>query len=29
MNSTIYSIGHGNKAIEDFIKELKPFDIEF
>ena len=27
--STIYSIGHGNKKIEDFIKELKSFDIHF
>lgn len=27
--STIYSIGHGSKKIEDFIKELKAFDIHF
>ncbi len=27
--STIYSIGHGNKKIEDFINELKSFDIHF
>ena len=27
--STIYSIGHGNKKIEDFIDELKSFDIHF
>lgn len=27
--STLYSIGHGNKKIEDFIKELKSFDILF
>lgn len=25
--STIYSIGHGNKKIEDFIDELKLYDI--
>ncbi len=25
--STIYSIGHGNKKIEDFIEELKSFNI--
>lgn len=25
--STIYSIGHGNKKIEDFIDELKSYDI--
>lgn len=24
-----YSIGHGNKKIEDFIKELKSFEIQF
>lgn len=29
MESTIYSIGHGNKEIETFIKELQSFDIEF
>lgn len=27
--STIYSIGHGNKKIEDFIKELDSFEIEY
>jgi uncharacterized protein (DUF488 family) len=27
--STIYSIGHGNKKIEDFIAELKSFDIRY
>jgi uncharacterized protein (DUF488 family) len=27
--TTIYSIGHGNKRIEDFIDELKSFDIEY
>ena len=27
--STIYSIGHGNKSLEAFINELKSFDIEF
>ena len=27
--TTIYSIGHGNKTIEDFIAELKSFDIEY
>lgn len=27
--STIYSIGHGNKKIEVFINELKSFDIHF
>ena len=25
--STIYSIGHGNKRMEDFIHELKSFNI--
>jgi uncharacterized protein (DUF488 family) len=29
MKSTIYSIGHGNKKIEDFVKELKSFNILF
>jgi uncharacterized protein (DUF488 family) len=29
MKSTVYSIGHGNKTIENFIKELKSFDIEY
>lgn len=27
--STVYSIGHGNKKIEDFIEELKSFNIQF
>ena len=27
--STIHSIGHGNKTIEQFIKELKKYDIEY
>jgi len=27
--TTIYSVGHGNKKIEDFIKELKTFEIHF
>lgn len=27
--STIFSIGHGGKKIEDFITELKSFDIHF
>lgn len=27
--TTIYSIGHGNKRIEDFIKELKAFEVQF
>lgn len=27
--STIYSIGHGNKKIKDFINELKSFNIHF
>ena len=27
--STIYSIGHGNKVIDDFINELKSFNIFF
>jgi len=27
--TTIYSIGHGNKKIEDFIKELKTFEVQF
>ena len=27
--STIYSIGHGNKSIKDFIEELKSFNIEY
>lgn len=29
MESTIYSIGHGNKSIEDFIKELDSFNIKY
>lgn len=28
-DTTIYSIGHGNKKIEDFISELKSFKIQF
>lgn len=28
-DTTIYSIGHGNKKIEDFINELKFFTIEY
>ena len=28
-DTTIYSIGHGNKKIEDLISELKSFDIEY
>lgn len=27
--STIYSIGHGNKKTEDFIRELKAFEISY
>ena len=27
--TTIYSIGHGNKKIEDFLVELKSFEIKF
>jgi len=27
--TTIFSIGHGNKKIEDFIQELKSFEIQF
>lgn len=27
--ATIYSIGHGNKEISDFVKELKSFEIQF
>lgn len=29
MDSTLYSIGHGNKSIEEFKKELKSFDIQY
>lgn len=29
MKSTIYSIGHGSKNIEELIKELQSFNIEF
>lgn len=29
MESTIYSIGHGTKPIEEFIKELHSFDIKY
>ena len=28
-DTTIYSIGHGNKKIEEFIKELKSFEVQF
>ncbi len=28
-DATIYSIGHGNKKIDDFIAELKSFNIEY
>ena len=28
-DSTIYSIGHGNKKIEEFIDKLKSFDIRY
>lgn len=28
-NSTLYSIGHGNKKISDFIDELKSFGIQY
>lgn len=28
-DSTIYSIGHGNKKIDDFVNELKSFNIFF
>lgn len=28
-DSTIYSIGHGNKKIDDFVDELKSFNIFF
>ncbi len=28
-DTTIYSIGHGNKKIEYFIKELKTFEVQF
>ena len=29
MDSTLFSIGHGNKSIEEFIEELKSFDITY
>lgn len=29
MESTLYSIGHGNKSIEEFKNELKSFDIQY
>lgn len=29
INSTIYSIGHGNKTINDFVVELNSFDIKY
>jgi uncharacterized protein (DUF488 family) len=25
----LFSIGHGNKKIEDFIRELQSFDVRF
>jgi uncharacterized protein (DUF488 family) len=28
-NSTLYSIGHGNKDVKDFIEELKSFNIHY
>ncbi|MHC2992579.1 hypothetical protein OB13_13665 [Pontibacter sp. HJ8] len=28
-NSTVYSIGHGNKPIEEFLNELRSFGIQF
>jgi len=29
METTLFSIGHGTKTIEEFIEELKSFDIQF
>ena len=29
IESTIYSIGHGTKSIEDFILQLQSFQIQF
>ncbi len=29
VKTTIFSIGHGKKSLEDFIKNLKKFNIEF
>ena len=29
MDSTLFSIGHGNKSIDEFIKELNSFDIAY
>lgn len=29
MVSTLFSIGHGNKSIDEFIEELKSFDIAY
>lgn len=29
IKSTLYSIGHGNKSIEEFIEELKSFNIKY
>lgn len=29
MDSTLFSIGHGNKSIEEFIEELRSFDIAY
>ena len=28
-DTTIYSIGHGNKDIEEFVAELKAFGIQY
>lgn len=29
MDSSLFSIGHGNKSIDEFIEELKSFDIAY
>lgn len=29
LNSSLYSIGHGQKTQEEFLAELKSFDIHF
>jgi uncharacterized protein (DUF488 family) len=29
MDSTLFSIGHGNKSIDEFVEELKSFDIAY
>lgn len=29
MDATLFSIGHGNKSIEEFLNELKSFDIAY